>query len=139
MSPGRRGERLGEELREEIAQMVAGELKDPRIGLVTVTRVALSADLRSARVFVAVTGDLAERQRALSGLRQASGFVRRELAQRLQLRYAPELTFTHDAGQEHLQRVEQLLSEVKAREAQAEPLVPQAMDGETARKEEDGD
>lgn len=139
MSPGRRGERLGEELREEIAQMVAGELKDPRIGLVTVTRVALSADLRSARVFVSVTGDHAERQRALAGLRQASGFVRRELAQRLRLRYAPELTFTHDAGQEHQQRVEELLSEVRARDAEAEPLLPHVRAETAATGEEDDD
>jgi ribosome-binding factor A len=121
MPAGRRALRLNEEMREEITQMVTGELKDPRIGLVTVTRVALAGDLRSARVFVSVAGDLADRKRSLEGLRKAAGFVRRELGQRLRLRYAPELTFTYDAGQEHSERVARLLEEVHADEASREP------------------
>ena len=110
----RRTERLGQEVREEVAQMIAGELKDPRIGFVTVTRVTVTPDLRQARIFVGVLG--AERQRAatLTGLRQASGFLRRALGQRLRLRHTPELTFQYDEGLEASDRVARLLEEVRA-------------------------
>ena len=110
----RRTDRLAEEVREEVAQMISGELKDPRIGFVTVTRVTLTPDLRQARIFVGVLG--AERQRAatLTGLRQASGFLRRALGQRLRLRHTPELTFQYDEGLEASDRVARLLEEVRA-------------------------
>ena len=110
----RRTDRLAEEVREEVAQMISGELKDPRIGFVTVTRVTLTPDLRQARIFVGVLG--AERQRAatLTGLRQASGFMRRALGQRLRLRHTPELTFQYDEGLEASDRVARLLEEVRA-------------------------
>lgn len=110
----RRTDRLAEEVREEVAQMISGELKDPRIGFVTVTRVTVTPDLRQARIFVGVLG--AERQRAatLTGLRQASGFLRRALGQRLRLRHTPELTFQYDEGLEASDRVARLLEEVRA-------------------------
>lgn len=113
----RRTERLGEEIREEVSAIVGGELKDPRIGLVTVTRVTLAADLRNARVFVAVTGTEKERAQSLAGLRKAAGFIRHALGQSLRLRYTPELHFIHDEGLDATERVAQLLDEVKASEA----------------------
>ena len=73
----RRTDRLGEEIREEVARMIGAELKDPRIGFVTVTRVDLAPDLRNARIHVGVLGDAAQRTKTLTGLRQASGFLRR--------------------------------------------------------------
>lgn len=108
----RRTERLGEELREEIARMIAAKLKDPRIGFVTVTRVELPSDLRQARVFVGVLGSPAEREKTLTGLRQAAGFMRRELGQKLRLRHTPELTFVYDEGIEAHDRIARLLAEV---------------------------
>ena len=75
----RRTDRLGEEFREEIARMIGGQLKDPRIGFVTVTRVEVGTDLRNARVFVGVLGSESDREKTLTGLRQAAGFMRRSL------------------------------------------------------------
>src|SRR5439155_9087158 len=97
-------ERLGQEVREEVARMIAGELKDPRIGFVTVTRVELGPDLRLARVFVGVLGTEKQRQASLAGLKQAAGYMRRALGQRLRLRHTPELLFQYDEGLEATDR-----------------------------------
>jgi ribosome-binding factor A len=113
----RRTERLGEEFREEIAKMIGGQLKDPRIGFVTVTRVEVGADLRQAKVFVGVLGTPAEREKTLVGLRQAAGFIRRSLGQKLRLRHTPELTFVYDEGLEAHDRIARLLAEVHAADA----------------------
>jgi ribosome-binding factor A len=110
----RRTDRLGEEIREEVARMIGAELKDPRIGFVTVTRVDLAPDLRNARIHVGVLGDVAQRTKTLTGLRQASGFLRRAVGQRLRLRHAPELTFHYDEGLDAADRVARLLDEAKA-------------------------
>jgi len=109
----RRTERLAEEIREEVAQMIVAELKDPRIGFVTVTRVSLGPDLRQARVFVGVLGTDKQRQASLAGLKQASGFLRRALGQRLRLRHTPELVFQYDEGLEATDRVARLLDEIQ--------------------------
>lgn len=93
--------------------MIASELKDPRIGFVTVTRVDLAPDLRNARIHVGVLGDKAQREKTLTGLKQASGFVRRAVGQRLRLRHAPELTFHYDEGLDAADRVARLLSEAQ--------------------------
>lgn len=108
----RRTERLGEEIKEEVAQMIAGELKDPRIGFVTVTRVELAADLRNARILVGILGTPEEKKKSLVGLQAAAGFLRRALGQRLRLRYTPELSFKYDEGLEHTDRVARLLDEI---------------------------
>jgi ribosome-binding factor A len=118
----RRTERLGEELREEVAQLIAGELKDPRIGFVTVTRVDVTPDLRTARVYVGVLGTEKQRQATLTGLKQAAGFLRRSLGQSLRLRHTPELVFHYDAGLEASNRVAELLAEIgRAAPASGEP------------------
>jgi ribosome-binding factor A len=108
----RRTARLGEEIREEVALLIVSELKDPRIGFVTVTRVEVTPDLRTARVYVGVLGTEKQRQASLTGLRQATGFLRRALGQSLRLRYTPELVFTYDEGLEASDRVAQLLAEI---------------------------
>ena len=112
MSPGRRTERISEEIREEVAQIVAA-LKDPRIGFVTITRVSLTADLRTARVHVGVLGDTAQKDQTLVGLRQAAGFIRRELGRRIRLRHVPELLFHYDQGLDATERVARLLDEAR--------------------------
>lgn len=113
----RRTARLAEEIREEVANIIGRNLKDPRIGFVTVTRVDLAADLRWARVFVSVLGDEAQRAKSLAGLRQAVGFVRREVGRRIRTRHTPELSFQLDSGIDATERVARLLDEVKAKEA----------------------
>jgi ribosome-binding factor A len=110
----RRTDRLSEEIREEVARIIGAGLKDPRIGFVTVTRVELTADLRHARVHVGVLGDAAEREKTMVGLRQAAGFIRRELGRRIRVRHTPELLFQYDSGLDATDRVARLLDEALA-------------------------
>jgi ribosome-binding factor A len=105
----RRPSRLGEEIREEVARIIGTELKDPRIGFVTVTRVQLTADLRLARVHVGILGGAQNRQKTLDGLEQASGFVRREVGRRIRVRHIPEITFVYDEGLDATERVARIL------------------------------
>ena len=136
---GRRPERLAGEIREEIARMISFEIKDPRVGFVTVTRVELAHDLRYARVYVGIMGDEAERKKSLDGLRRAAGFVRRELGQRLRIHHSPEIDFRYDKGLDATDRVARLLAEEAEREASAdrpdEPA-PTATDREGGGTEE---
>jgi ribosome-binding factor A len=112
--PGHRHERLAEEMRNELGVMVAGELKDPRIaGLVTVTEVRVTPDLKHARVFVSVMGSPDEQKSTISGLSAAVGFIRHELTERLGLRRAPEVHFILDHSEEYSQRIEELLRQTK--------------------------
>jgi ribosome-binding factor A len=114
---GHRHERVAEEILHELGAMVAGELKDPRIaGLVTITEVRVTPDLKHARVFVSVTGDAAEQQSTIQGLTAAIGYIRHELTERIQLRRAPEIHFTLDHSEEYGQRIEELLRQAKKSE-----------------------
>ena len=106
----RRAERLGGQIRDEVAKMVASDLKDPRLGFVTVTRVELTGDLRYARVYVGVLGE-ADGGETLTVLKKASGFVRREIGRRLRVRFAPEIDFRYDRGLEATDRVARALAE----------------------------
>jgi len=106
-------ERLGEALREEIETIVEGELGDPRIGLATVTSVEMADDGRSARVMVAVQGSDEECQRSMEGLAAAAAFIRHEVADRLQLRRAPELFFLLDRSEKYSARIDELLKRTK--------------------------
>ena len=115
----RRSERLAEEIREEVAAIIGRGLKDPRIGFVTVTRVALNPDLRTAHVNVGVLGDRAQREKTLAGLKQAAGFIRRELGRRIRLRHVPEIVFHYDTGLDATDRVAQLLAENPPRAEEA--------------------
>jgi ribosome-binding factor A len=108
-------ERLEEALREEIETVLEGELGDPRIGLVNVSEVQLSQDGRSARVFVVVAGDDEDARRTLEGLVNATGFIRHELAESLQLRHSPELHFQLDRSQEYKSRIDELLKRTRKR------------------------
>ncbi len=109
--PGRRHERLQDQIRTELAEMVDLELKDPRIGFATVTRVDLRPDLRSAHIWVSVPGERKVQESALKGLASATGYLRHELSLRLRLRRVPELLFTLDHSAEDLLRIESLLGE----------------------------
>jgi ribosome-binding factor A len=106
-------ERLGEALREEIETIVEGELGDPRIGLVNVSSVELAEDSRSARIMVVVEGDQAEAERTMEGLSAAVGYIRREIAERLHLRRAPELVFQLDRSETYHARVDELLKRTR--------------------------
>ena len=107
--------RVSKGMREELAALLGGEVKDPGAAGAIVTRVELTNDLRSARIFVRLLegGDDPERRKkVLAALGRASGMLRREVTQRLALRAAPELRFAYDEGQDHTTRVEELLEEI---------------------------
>jgi ribosome-binding factor A len=107
---GHRVERVGEEIRNEVSLMLAGELKDPRLAVpLIVTEVRLAPGMRTVRVFVRLEGDTAERAEALKGLKAASGYIRHELVERLRLRRAPEVIFMADQSEEYGQHIEELL------------------------------
>ncbi|MGC9995056.1 MAG: 30S ribosome-binding factor RbfA [Terriglobia bacterium] len=110
---GHRPERLADRIRAEVAEIISGELKDPRIGFATVTGVDLSPDLHLARVSVSVLGSAEEQQRSLQGLVSATGYVRHELGVRLGLRRTPELAFVLDHTAEVDEKLETLLEKVK--------------------------
>ena len=124
---GRRSERLAEEIREQVATMIASDLKDPRLGFVTVTRVELAHDLGHARVHVGVLGSEVQREKSLAALRQASGFVRRELGKRLRIRHTPEIDFRYDKGLDATDRVARLL---EAERLRSEAPRAEALDGD---------
>jgi len=107
-----RQKRLGELLKHEISDMILRGIKDPRIGFVSVTSVELTADLRQAKVFVSVLGSESERKSSLAGLRSATGFIRRELGQRLRLKYLPEIIVEYDTSIEQGSRILALIDSV---------------------------
>jgi ribosome-binding factor A len=112
---------VGAQIREEIMQIISRDLKDPRIGFVSITQVRMSSDLRSARVRVSVLGSEEEREATLAGLRSASGRIRHELGRRLEnLRFAPELRFEIDPSIEYSVRISQRLRELLPEEGQEE-------------------
>lgn len=120
--PGHRHERIGEEIQHELAAMVAGELKDPRLEVgLTVTEVRVSPDLKQVRAYIGVDGNEKEQAAAIQALEHAAGFIRRDLVARLHLRRPPEIRFLLDRSQEYSQRVEQLLREIKKKDEPAAP------------------
>ena len=116
----KRAVRVAERLREEIAVLLAREIRDPRLQGVIVSRVEMPDDLKSARVYVRqLEGAVADarKKEMLDGLARAANVIRREVGTRLSLRYAPELRFYFDEGEERRARIEELLFEVKREEA----------------------
>ena len=109
--PGARMRRVNEAVREVISAHISGDLKDPRIGFVTVTGVETSPDLRSARVFVSVLGNDAERDDALAGLGAAAGFLQAQIGRELRLKRTPTLTFVYDESVDTGMRISKLLDE----------------------------
>lgn len=112
MSGRRRLARLNEQLKRELAELIRVDVRDPRVGLVTVTAVEVTNDLSVARVFVQITGNEAEIAEALEGLAAAAPFLRSELGKELTIRRIPELRFQRDASLEHAMRIEKILSDV---------------------------
>jgi ribosome-binding factor A len=109
----RRPEQVAELIRQVLAEALTRDVRDPRVGLVTLSRIAVSGDLSHATVFLMVPGDEAERERALEGLRSAAGFLRTRVAKALSTRITPELHFELDRGMEHAARVNAMLAELK--------------------------
>ena len=108
---------MAEIVRQVLAEAIGREVRDPRVGFVTLTRVDVSGDLSHAQVFVMAQGDEPERQRALEGLQSAAGFLRGKIAKALATRTIPELHFELDRGLEHATRINAVLADLK-REAE---------------------
>ena len=113
MSQGSRPERVADQLRAELAQLLSREVHDPGVGFVTLTRVRVSPDLQMARVYYTSLGDDTGRRATARALERAAPFLRRQIGRRLRLKRVPDLTFTYDdsiAGQD---RIERLLNELQ--------------------------
>jgi ribosome-binding factor A len=120
-----RTERIAEQLREEVSQILATEVADPGVGLVTVSRVKVTPDLSLARVYWTILGDAAERKKTEKALQRAAPFVRHVLAGRVTLRRVPEVHFQFDEGLAAHTRVEEILNELHQEEAaRAETAAP---------------
>ena len=120
----RRTDRVNEQLREEISTLLARQIKDPRLnGVISITRVVTSGDLRSARVFISVMGGEKTKKAALEGIRSAATFLRRELRDRINMRHTPFMTYELDGSLEEAAKVLRLMNQVKADEPGSESPV----------------
>ncbi len=112
----KRAERVADAIRKEISDILLKEISDPRIGMVTITDVKLSEDLRQAKVFFVQMGKDTGSHAVQESLQKASGFMKRELGRRLKLRYIPQIHFFYDASFEYGSRIDRLLGEVRKEE-----------------------
>jgi ribosome-binding factor A len=113
MMKGKRADKVGDQIRVEISDILLKDLKDPRIGFVTITKVTLSDDLRQAKVYYSVFGGEQAKEDSLQGLESATGYIKRELGRRMRLKYMPEITFLFDDSLEYGAHIEELLQRVK--------------------------
>lgn len=112
MTTYKRSRRVSGLIMAEISDLLRREIKDPRIGFATITKVEVSDDLRHARVGVSVLGDDSQKSETIKGLTSASGFIRGELGRRLRLRYVPEIVFTIDKSLEYSARISKVIDDL---------------------------
>ena len=118
MGDSRRPDRVAEAIREAVAMFLAEGVKDPRVtGLVTVTGVDVTRDLRHAKVHVSILGSDAEKKETMEGLQSVAGHLRARLGRTLRLRVTPELDFRYDASIAHAARIDSLLEQIRTGEA----------------------
>ncbi|MEE0776164.1 MAG: 30S ribosome-binding factor RbfA [Bacillota bacterium] len=111
-----RYDRIGEELKREISDILQNEIKDPGLGFVSIILVEVSGDLRQAKVYYSVMGDEDSIRSTKEVMKRCSGFIRREIANRLALRYTPELVFIYDDSIEHGIRIAQIINDENAKQ-----------------------
>ena len=117
MSSKLRIEKLQELIKQEIGKMLLMDIKDSRIGFVTVTAVEMTGDLREAKIFVSIMGNDEQIQSTWEGLHSALGFIRREIGKRIKIRFTPEISFALDKSLDYSEHIQKLLLKVKAEEA----------------------
>lgn len=127
-----RQRRVQELLVHEISDIVRREVKDPRVGFVTITDAEVSADLRHARVFYSVLGNEEQREATGEALNRAASFIRGEFARRAQMRYVPEIRFAFDSSVERSARISRLLEQVRQDEERAGHAAEAGDDGDSA-------
>ena len=118
-----RPSRVGEQIREDLTELLARSVHDPGIGFITITRVEMTSDLQNARVYYTTLGDAQARKDTGRALERAKPFLRRQIGQRLRLRRIPELQFFFDENIERLDRVERILQDLQAERAERETAV----------------
>lgn len=117
MPQGSRPARVGDSIRQELSELIARQVKDPGIGFLTITHVKVSPDLQLARVYYTTLGDEKSRAQTSRALDRATPFLRRQIAQRLRLRRAPELTFFFDESIERGDRIERIIQDLHREDA----------------------
>lgn len=108
-----RANRVGEQIKKEMGDIITTKLKDPRVGFVTVTDVEVTGDLQQAKIYISVLGDQEKKDETLLGLAKAKGFIRSEIGKRIRLRKTPELIFEYDEALEYGNRIETILRDLK--------------------------
>jgi len=110
---GKRSDKIADLIQKETSQMLMRGLKDPRIGFVTITKVAVTEDCRTARIYFSVTGSLEDRARTTEGLNSAKGYVRKELGRRIRMKYTPEISFQFDPSIEYAIHIGEVIEQIK--------------------------
>ncbi|MBU1999167.1 MAG: 30S ribosome-binding factor RbfA [Candidatus Omnitrophota bacterium] len=119
-----RQDRVQEAIKKEVSLIIQSELNDPRMGFVTITEVRISQDLKYAKIFYSVLGKEEETNKTHEALKSAQGFIRKLVAERLQLRFAPEISFKEDKSGEYSVRIDEILNEIKElKPASVEPVL----------------
>ncbi len=116
-----RQDKIAEAIKQEASVIIHDKLKDPRLGFVTITNVEITRDLRFAKIFFSVLGNEMAYKKTKAALNSSLGFVRKLIAQRLSLRFAPEIAFYDDRSTEYSVRIEEVLNELKEKNEQAKP------------------
>lgn len=106
--------RVSEQIKKELSQIIQMELKDPRIGFITVTGVETTSDLSQAKVYLSVLGSEEQKDESLKALARGTGFLRTELGKRMKLRHTPELLFKFDSSIEYGSKIEKMLGEINS-------------------------
>lgn len=110
--------KMGEQIAQEVSDLLRTRVKDPRVGFASITRVEVSGDLRYAKIFVSVMGENQEQKETIKALHHATGFIRHELAERLTIRFMPEIAFKLDTSIEQGARILSLIREIEEQEKQ---------------------
>ena len=121
----RRTDRINEQLREEISMLLTRSIKEPRLnGVISITRVVSSSDLRSARVYISVMGNRQAKEEAIAGIQSAASFLRRELRDRINMKHTPFLTYALDDSMEEADQLLRLMNQVKPSEQEPDTVDP---------------
>ncbi len=113
MSSRLRIEKLQELIKQEVGKMLLYDIKDPRIGFVTVTDVEMTGDLREAKIFISIMGDDEKISETLEGINSALGFIRREIGKRIKIRFTPEISFALDKSLDYSEHIQKILRRIE--------------------------
>jgi ribosome-binding factor A len=113
MQPSRRPQRIALQIQHEISLMLSRDMKDRRVGFVTVTGVQMSPDLRHAKIFISLMGSDEEKKESLETLDHATGWIRHELGQRVRMKFVPDIIFLTDTSQDYGDRIDRLIDEIR--------------------------